>query len=142
MGCNPACNLSSTSLPLYTPSLTHLASPSPLLPALGGVRDKWTLPRDAVSIPHLPHFQALCVTRRPPPACGISPTPPTLAGIVRDKADPPGMRDQVIGLFEEWLRLLPTGPDDKVGGSGGEEGVEGEVSTRVGGVATPAAHRA
>ena len=61
---------------------------------------------------------------------------------MRDKADPPGMRDQVIGLFEEWLRLLPTGPDDKVGGSGGEEGVEGEVSTRVGGVATPAAHRA
>ena len=92
MGCNPACNLSSASSP-YTLQASHNSHlPPPYSPLSGVVRDKWT----------------------PPPGCGISPTPPTLAGIVRDKADPPGMRDQVIGLFEEWLRLLPTGPDDKV----------------------------
>lgn len=33
--------------------------------------------------------------------------------MVRDKNDPPGLREQVIGLFEEWLRVLAASPDDK-----------------------------
>jgi hypothetical protein len=33
---------------------------------------------------------------------------------VKDKADPEGFRDRVITLFEEWLRLLPLAPDEKV----------------------------
>lgn len=33
---------------------------------------------------------------------------------VRDKVtDPPGLREQAISLFDEWLRLLSTGADDK-----------------------------
>lgn len=35
------------------------------------------------------------------------------AAMVRDKNDPPGLREQVIGLFEEWLRVLAASPDDK-----------------------------
>ena len=33
--------------------------------------------------------------------------------------DTPGFREQAIALFEEWLRMQASAPDDKVWGSDG-----------------------
>ncbi len=43
--------------------------------------------------------------------CILLPIP---AGLMRDKADPSGLREQAIALFEEWLRVLNTAVEDKV----------------------------
>eukprot|EP00798_Chlamydomonas_sp_ICE-L_P003954 gene3954-14033_t len=39
--------------------------------------------------------------------------PSEIAGLMRDKADPNGLREQAISLFEEWLRVLNTAVEDK-----------------------------
>ena len=39
-----------------------------------------------------------------------------------NKADPAGLREQCIALFEEWLRLLNTSVEDKVGRGRGQRG--------------------